>query len=617
MTVVSTRGTCLARALRVLACALTVLVAGCHTNTRFTPGTPVLTLQDTSGDFASYQIAISSITLTRTDGTIVTVLATPEVVDLVKLTDFAELLGAPAVASGTYSSAQITLSYISASIYINANGHAQLCNPVNPAGTALNSQAITVTFDPANPLVITQGKSDRVAIDIDLAASNSINASASPCVVTVQPFLTVRPAPVDASVLRARGLLVTTETGSSDFIINTRPLFDLVSGGLGAVKVNTTGQTYFNINGTTYTGAAGLAAMVQLTENTPIATYGTLADLSGITPTFNATAVYVGTSLESPLEDHVMGVVSARSGNTLTVRGVFYRARTGALAFADSASVTLGTGTIVSEDGVAAAGLSAASVSVGQQIDVAGQGTDNAGTITMDATFGQVRLASTRVWGTLNSATTGSLSLNALTFGNYAPVGFNFAGTGAGGQDATPAAYLVNTGRLDESATAAGALLAVDGFVAPFGAAPPDFNATAITPGAATQQKLVVEWINGGTPAPFTAASSAGFVVDLGNARLGTVHYITVGPTQTDLKNLPASPLITTVGADQSNLQLAIGSSALAAGVSVFSSAPAFATAVNSVLSSGHNLYRLVAVGQYESATNTFVASSISLALHE
>jgi hypothetical protein len=71
------------------------------------------------------------------------------------------------------------------------------------------------------------------------------------------------------------------------------------------------------------------------------------------------------------------------------------------------------------------------------------------------------------------------------------------------------------------------------------------------------------------------------------------------------------------VGADQSNLQLAIGSATLPAGVSVFSSAPAFATAVNSVLSGGHNLYRLVAVGQYESATNTFVAASISLALHE
>ncbi len=60
--------------------------------------------------------------------------------------------------------------------------------------------------------------------------------------------------------MRARGLYVTTLTVPSGFFMNLRPFFDLVSA-LGALTVNTNAQTYFNINGVAYTGAAGVAAI--------------------------------------------------------------------------------------------------------------------------------------------------------------------------------------------------------------------------------------------------------------------------------------------------------------------------------------------------------------------
>jgi hypothetical protein len=396
-------------------------------------------------------------------------------------------------------------------------------------------------------------------------------------------------------------------------------LTNLVSA-LGAVTVSTNAQTYFNINGVAYTGAAGLTAMASLQENTPTAAYGTLGNLSGITPGFHATAVYVGTSLESPLADHIRGVVSARSGSTLTVRGATLVTRFGAVTIQNNATVTLGSATVVSEDGVAASGLTPLSVSVGQQLDVSGQSAfDTSGNLSLDATAGQVRLASTRIWGTLNSATAGSASLDVLSLGNFAPAGFNFAGTGTtAGQDATPSAYVVNTGSLDESGTAAQTLLQVDGIVNAFGSAPPDFTATAVTAGTATEQRLVVEWINGGATAPFLSDSSAGLVVDLNNANLGSIHEIRTGPAALDLKTLssfPASPLITTVGADQSRLQLAIGGASLSTGVSVFNSISGFAAALSSTFNGTNKIYRLVAVGQYNIGTNTFVASRISVAL--
>src|SRR5205823_4740051 len=212
---------------------------------------------------------------------------------------------------------------------------------------------------------------------------------------------------------------------SNDYISTARPLTDQ-SSAVGAVTVSTDANTYSNVDGTAYTGASGLAAMAALTTNAPVAAYGTLGDLSGVTPGFHATAVYAGTSLET-LSDHVTGVVSARSGNTLTVHGARLFQRLGAACAAYP-----------------------------------------------DAFY--------------NNAT--------VTIGNATPAGLNFAGTGS--PAANPAAYAVNTGTLDESGVAASTLLAVDGLVSPFGAAPPDFHATAIALGTATEQRLVVEWVNGG-----------------------------------------------------------------------------------------------------------------------
>src|SRR6266404_7805540 len=632
MTVVRTRRSrsCV-RTLTALALGFSALLAGCGTHSTTSPGTPAITLSDTSGQFAAYRVAIDSISLTDTNGAPFNAIPQmpAESVDLAALTDLSELLAVPALPSATYKSATLTLDYNNASIWVNLNGQAVAATPLSSTGTTPTIYTVTLTFDPNNPLVITRGASTRLAIDFNLTASNSINTATTPPTVTVRPFVVMTPAPVDATVMRVRGLFVTAQSGSSDFVMNVRPLIDLASA-LGAVTISTTTQTYFNINGVAYTGAAGLTALASLPENTVIAAYGTLGDLSGITPGFHATSVYVGTSLESPLAEHVGGVVSARSGNTLTVHGATFRSPIpvvgtayAAAAYANNATVTIGNATVVSENGVAASGLTPAAISVGQQLDVSGQATvDTAGNISLDAATTpagqvppQVRLASTRIWGTLNSATAGSATLDILSLGNFAPAGFNFAGTGT--TAANPSAYVVNTGSLDESATAASTLLQVDGMVNAFGSAPPDFTAAAITAGTATEQRLVIEWVNGGATAPFLTDSTAGLVVDLNNANLGTLHEIRTGPMTLDLKSptVPASPLITTVGADQSRLQLAIGSATLSTGVSVFNSISGFAAALASTFNGSNKIYRLVAVGQYNIGTNTFVASRISVAL--
>jgi hypothetical protein len=633
MRVVRPRRACLARALLALVWG-SALLSGCGSSTPFTPGTPVVTMGNASSvsDFAAYIVAVDSITLTEANGTIATPLVTPETIDLVKLSTQSELVEAPAVAAGTYTSATITLDYSSASIWANVDGQAVALSPQGTTGTTYTGATITVNFDPDHPLVITQGESVRLQIALDPAASNSIISSS---VVVVQPFIVVSPAPVDSTVMRARGLFVVSQPDLSNFIMNVRPFYDLISA-LGALTVNTNAQTYFNINGTVYVGAAGLQAMTTQQENFPIAAYGTLDNLSGITPTFNATAVYVGTSLESPVAEYVSGVVSSRVGDVVNVRGATFLSPLGTVGFYDDLPVALSPDTLVTQDNVAAQNLGINSVSVGQEITVAGQQSlDSLGdVIGLDATVGGLlRLNPTPVWGTLNAlpaATTSQAFLDVLTIGNYATAGFNFAGTGSGGTPANPAAYQVSTPAPGASGLGASTLLQAAGTVSPFGTAPPDFTASVLTQGTDTTQQLLVEWSDLGATEPFVQPiSSTGLTVNLANPGLGAFHYIRTGPATLDLQTLPASPLITTVGADQSNLQLAVGSATV--NISVFNSAAGFTTKLASLFTPTNTtsrLYRLVAYGHYNpcvatgpsscaSGTNTFVASRIDAALHE
>jgi hypothetical protein len=606
----------------VLAAATSL--AACHSTSTTSPGTPVITMggESTSPDFASYIVLLDSIQLTRNDGTIITTNQVAEEIDLAKVSDLAELVEAPAVPSGTYTSATIALDFTSASVWVYQDG-----KPVLATVTAVNGNpayTITITFDAAHPLVITNGVSQRLHLTFDLAASNSITAG-SPPTVQVQPFVVLSPAPVDSTVMRARGLFVTTASGY--YIQNSRPFFDQQSA-LGAVNVNINAQTYFNIQGVAYTGQAGLTALQQVQIDTPTAAYGTLDILSGITPSMNATQVYAGQSLESPVAETVTGVVSARSGNTFTVLGATCfqpnsSVALGSFAYLASMPVTVGSGTVMGQDGVIAPDLNTNAISVGQRVTILGLATFNTttgGCVSLDATTGFMRLNSTRLWGTLNSATAGNASLDVLSLGNFAPAGLIFAGTGAPGQDANPAAYSVNTGSLDQSGVVAGTLLQVDGFVAPFGAAPPDFTAHAITPGTETSQQLVVEWENGGSLSPFTHAGSDYLEVNLADPNIAHIDYIRTGPAVLELKTLAASPHITTTGAAQNELQLAVGSVTLTTGISVYNTASAFATALGATFpTSGgtKKIYRLVAYGQYNAATNTFVTARINVALHE
>ncbi len=605
--------------------ALAIALGGCSATTNVSNGTPVLMLTgEAAGDFSAYSVGLYTITLTRTDGYVVYAQSTDEQVDLTRRTNLTELFSATGIPTGTYKSLSISLDYSSPMIYLK--GQTTPAKVVNASGTA-NPGVITETvkFAPNHPLVVNLNKSTPLAIDIDLAASNSIDASTN--TVTVKPFIVATVEPYDTAPLRARGQIVLTNAGAGNFTENIRPFDDTYygDGDVGALTVNTSSSTYFNINGKTYTGSAGLNALANLNPGLTVTAYGTLGDLSTITPALTATAVYAGTTVISQGNEALRGTVVARSGNTLTLRGAEYVCAEGfcysnqSFKYYPSATVTIGSGTVISEDGVAASGLTTQSVSIGQRITALGIGPppfpSTSTVLALNANPGQIRLQPTDVWGTLSSGAMGSATVNALEIDNHAPSVFSFAGTGiTSSEDANPASYALNTGSFDASTLSAGTLLEANGFVAPFGSAPPDFNASTVANMTNGISTLIVEWTSG-TTAPFSSAGSSGIVVNLGNSSI-TSAIMRTGPQTVQLSSLSSSPTIIAgcaSGTCSGNSEYAIGNAS--SGIDVYDSSSSFLSGLSSTVNGSNKIFKLVAIGTYDATSNTFYTQRMDVAL--
>jgi len=131
----------LPRRLLGASCALVLgtaaLLAGCKPHSNIIYGTGVVTINDTPADFTSYIVSIDNITLTRSDGIIIEPLATPQQVDLTKLHDLGEVVGASDFPVGTYTSLTLFLDYTVPYITVDVNGPPTALLAVNPAGATM------------------------------------------------------------------------------------------------------------------------------------------------------------------------------------------------------------------------------------------------------------------------------------------------------------------------------------------------------------------------------------------------------------------------------------------------------------------------------------------------
>jgi hypothetical protein len=625
--------------------AIGLFASGCGSTT-LTYGTPVITFSVTPGPYKAYLIELEGITLTRTDGTVTNLFGTNNVTtverfDPARSTYVDELFGAPAVLTGTYTTATVTFNYSTSQIALESNGQIGFPTILDTTGAAVSTITYTIDIDPANPLVITQGALTRVNLNFDFNAGTALGPTpAGQPAAYVRPYLTLSTNPVYTKPMRARGVSVTVDAAAGTYTMNARPFYDDASNPFGAITVQTTAQTTYNVNGINYTGAAGLAAVGALPVNTTLAAYGSLSSATSGTgtstsPVFDATEVIAGTSLENLAADRVIGTVAERTPTSLLVHGAEIITRPGEIVsdvattqlieYVQDLTVPIDDSTLVVVDGQPNTTATTQSISIGQEVDINGQALDANGVAigtsglpiaTINATGelgGIVRLTSTAAWGTLNQAPqNGQLALDLTNLGGYEPGAYIFTGTGsATGADSNLADYRVTATGLDTGTLTTGSQVLVNGIVPPFGTAPPDFTASAVTPASSTPQVLVIDYVNGGTTIDngFLTADSNGLLVNMANANLGETHEILTGPFITVLTS--PLPNIRIVPAASANF-FAVGDPAINAtiGIGVFNTYSGLLSALGGARHGA--IEKIVAVGQFD-GDQTFTATSINI----
>ncbi len=583
-------------------------------------GTAYIAMTDADGDFLSYTVDVVSLKLQRANGATVETLPATTRIDFAQYVDLTEFFTAATIPNGDYVAATLRLDYTNADINVEQNGAPVAAKPVDANGAPLGVVDVTVTLDNRHHLVVAPGRPSLFSLDFNLAATNAVDLTTTPATVKVTPALVASLDMVDQKDMRVRGALVSVDKTAGTYVVDVRP-FNMHKQKFGQVTVHTDANTTFEVNGTDYTGSAGLDALNTAGAGTVTAAMGTLTTA---TREFDATSVFGGTSVPGAGVDTVAGEVVARNLNVLTVRGATITRMTdddsdndGAHFSRGTVQVTIGPNTKVVKTGVVPP-LAAApgDISVGQSIEAFGKATpvsssSMSGDWTLDATAGRVRMRPTSIYGFVKQATTGSLTLQLDSIEGRRVAAFNFAGTGqSSAQDADPANYEVTAGALDTSMFTNGEPTKLIGFPTPFGMAPPDFTAQTMVDFPRLPAVMTLGWGANGTTTPFTSQDATGLVLNLANPNIGRVHVIGIGPRVVDLTKLPASPRIVPPASGPSAYLIVMQDASHS-----FGDFGDFVADLGTRLNGTTVMLGFTATGSYDGDTNTFTARSIVVIL--
>jgi hypothetical protein len=603
-------------AVSVVTAALALGLYACRNSTD-EEGVVAIGLTDAQGDFLTYTVDVTSLTLAKADGTVVQTLPRRTRIDFAQIVDLTEFVTGATIPAGTYVSATLNLDYNNADIQVDGgNGAPVAVLPANihdSQGFQITTLSMIVKLDPARPLVIAPLVSSLLDLDFNLAASNLVDMSNPNPVVIVSPLLVADVNPDAPKPHRIRGPLDSVNTQTGSFTLILRP-FNLLQGDHGRLTFFTNNNTTFEIDQASFTGSAGLSALAaksQLPQVTATVAVGTL-DLT--TRRFTATEVLAGSSVSFGTSDVFIGNVTARSGNILTVRGAELFRRDGSLSFQDTVSVSVANTTkVVSQKDPSGQQITIVpdigSISVGQRVTVFGI-LNPAGT-SMDASNGLVRLLITQLNGHANGVPAGNNLVMTLDRIDGRSIGlFNFSGTGTTvGNDANPNSDQVAAGALSLAGITTGTPLKVRGFVRPFGQATAtnDFSAITLIDVTAAPATLVVGWPSLEST-PFNTYPPGGLVVNLRNA--GLLHDVFRGGVDT---RLLTSDTPTVQAANPARGLFVIGINGT---VQVYTQLSAYQTALQADLAAGRKARGFVASGgTYIDATKTLTSSLMATAL--
>ena len=523
----TTRNVCESRYARaglatLLLCALALLQAcgGGNTSTADAPDSPepvvengdlIITITDAPGDFLAYEVDLQQITLHRANGDIVETLPFTTRVDFSELVEVSEFLTIASVPVGNYSAVSLTADFSNAEIIVqDEDGNAINAAPIDADGNSLGVVDMRLELTTSDLIRISRGAPAAVSLDFDLDASNEVDIANSPPTVVVDPLLLATPELEADREHRVRGLLAEVSESEQQFTLKVRPV-RVRSGEFGRFTVQIDDNSQFEVDGVGLTGIDGLRALAALPADAPVVTNGSISGMSMMADT-----IIAGSSVPWADANVVTGVVTGRSGDTLTVAGARVDFADGTHARRAIATVLLGSGTTVTAPGIDNVLLSTQSISVGQHILAFGEFVDDQ---TLDASNARVIMQMNTVTATVADAQPLALTLGFLN--GRQPAVFDFSGTGVdASMDADPDYYQVDTGALTLDGIDNGEIVRVRGLVNDFGAAPADFNARSLIDIAIEARHAMFKavWVEG-TALPFHSISESGIDVDLAAAR--------------------------------------------------------------------------------------------------
>jgi hypothetical protein len=639
-------------------------------------GSAVVTLTATpsTDTYLAYRVGLVSLRLQTSNGrTSVDVLPKGTTVDLARLTNLSDVVGAASLTAGNYREVSITLDYSAAQIiYDNGTVTGLALKPIDASGGNPGQVTLLLYLDPSDQLGVVRSGSARLSLAFNLAASNVINVTDK--TVTVKPLISASTQPLDSKVVRIRGPLGSVNSSSTGFTSGIEP-FDFGNAGAGSLGVSAQSVTTFEINGTPSTGTAGITQMAALKSGVMVEAFGTLttstststslttaatgttevttcsdgttpvtgtngvqscADGATLTTTaentsdtgsttatrvnFSASQVLAGSSVQGGGFDRVSGVVTGRSGDTLTIdEGTLLTNEGVNSLIAGTATVKIGANTEVTQFGGASTEANGiANISVGSLVYVFGTASAIGSTsVTLDASAGRARLGETTASGlATGQPTTDELTLNLSTLGGRSVASFDFTGTGtSASEDASAKAYLVTTADLTLTNATTGSPVQVTGSVTPFGAAGTagDLSGTALLDYTTIDAELVMDY-GAGTPAPFVSYSTTEIVLDARNSAVGVRHEIQLGAQVVNIVGIASDPIIVP-NSSSTNTVFTIGH-AVSGTFENFDSYSAFITQLQTELNGEVLATGVTAQGQYTATSYTFSASSLTLFLN-
>ncbi len=547
-----------------------------------------ISLTDAEGDFNHYTVDVVSLILYKANGAIVETLPNTVRLDFSQYVEVTEFLSIATVPVGTYKHAEITLDYGNALITVeDAGGNSIPAQALDQSGNPLGEITVDVMFNQHSGFQIRPGVPAAITLDFDLEASNEVTINGQSATLKVNPVLLANTMLEEDKTQRLRGLLGRVQPDAGTFNVHVRP-FRVRHRDFGKITAHTRAETVFEIDGVAYHQSEGLAVLARQSGLTPVVSLGIFHFRER---RYVAHQVYAGSSVPWGEKDVLKGSVIARVDDRLTVIGATVEFDDGHFSFDDEIEVLLDAETRVTKQGDPGNHHAIGDISVGQRVTVLGIMSDDGNT--MNATGeGLVRMRYSHVSGLVASVSPLEVDLQHV---NRRQVGrYDFAGTGIdAAHDADPDHYQIDTGALVLASLAEAEPVRVEGFPAPFGSAPLDFEAKTVVDLGGLPTRMVMAYGAGGSASAVVSLDDDGLLLDLGSA---TRHTLNQAGIVTDIAGLAMVPFIEP-GADQGIYAIVEGRR-----VDVYLGWSAYQSALNARLETGARMVFAIAKGRYDAA---------------